>query len=108
MIGRAARGRPWVFKEILHLLEKDMAWSIQSDMFLRTVVDHIDSIHRFYGPRQGVRIARKHIGWYLKGLPGFEAIRREVLRTEDTTRQIRLVKAFLAESRANSPKEKTA
>jgi len=108
MIGRAARGHPWIFREVLYLLEKDMAWSIKSDMFSRTVVDHIGSIHRFYGPRQGVRIARKHIGWYLKDMPGFDTIRHEVLRTEDASRQIRQVKAFLAESKANSLKEKTA
>ncbi len=96
MLGRVARGRPWIFREILTLLEKDSVWSIKSDMFLRTILDHLSSIHRFYGPRQGVRMARKHIGWYLQDMPGFEAVRNDVLRTEDTERQIMMIEAFLA------------
>ncbi|RTZ60366.1 MAG: tRNA dihydrouridine synthase DusB [Gammaproteobacteria bacterium] len=109
MIGRAARGRPWVFRQIVNKLEKDMVSSTEGDMLLRTVLDHITAVHRFYGSRAGVRIARKHIVWYLKDSPGFDSIRSHILQTSETTRQIELVREFLSSvSKGNQKKEKAA
>jgi tRNA-dihydrouridine synthase B len=69
MIGRAAQGKPWIFREIAEFLktgEKHQAISTTeiSDILLR----HIAQLHTFYGEEQGVRIARKHVGWYLKSI----------------------------------------
>lgn len=108
MIGRVARGQPWIFRQILIKLEKDRAWSIQSDMFMRTVLDHVAEIHRFYGPQQGSRIARKHIAWYLKDMPDFQTAKRAILHTEDAVRQIDLVTRFLANSNMNKQSEEKA
>lgn len=71
MIGRAAQGRPWIFREIQHYLAtgKHLApptWGELSELLLT----HLDDHYRFYGEYTGVRTARKHIGWYLSGLPG--------------------------------------
>ncbi|SDR82873.1 tRNA-U20-dihydrouridine synthase [Halopseudomonas xinjiangensis] len=83
MIGRAAQGRPWIFQEINHYLETgcvlaspELAW--QRDILL----EHLDSLHEFYGPDQGARIARKHVGWYLETLPEAAAFRRTFNRIE--------------------------
>ncbi|MCL5041758.1 MAG: tRNA dihydrouridine synthase DusB [Gammaproteobacteria bacterium] len=76
MIGRAAQGRPWLLGQIAHYLahgshlaEPDLP--AQRDILL----GHIRALHAFYGDLQGVRIARKHVGWYLKTLPGAESFR---------------------------------
>ena len=67
MIGRAAQGRPWLFQEISHYFEYNQSLApINSLDFLNIVKTHLRSLYEFYGPDTGVRIARKHIGWYLK------------------------------------------
>ncbi len=72
MIGRAARGQPWLFRRIGHFLRTgeplaEPGWEEK----IRVIGDHVRALHRYYGPRQGVRIARKHIKWYLERLaPG--------------------------------------
>ena len=83
MIGRAAQGRPWIFREINHYLETgcllaspELSW--QRDILL----EHLDSLHNFYGPDQGARIARKHVGWYLETLPEAATFRRTFNRIE--------------------------
>lgn len=65
MIGRAAYGNPWVFAEIKAGLTKNPAQAIDSDELIESILRHIEDIHNHYGDFQGVRIARKHIGWYL-------------------------------------------
>ncbi len=73
MIGRAAQGQPWLFHRIVHFLRTgerlaDPDWNEK----IRVLVEHVRALHRYYGPRQGVRIARKHIKWYLERLvPGW-------------------------------------
>jgi len=65
MIGRAAQGNPWVFQEIDHYLKTGMKLAPPSAKEVHsTIIKHITHLHRFYGERQGVRIARKHIAWY--------------------------------------------
>ena len=66
MIGRAAQGRPWLFRQISHYLDREESLAEPDwDEKIRVIVGHVRALHRFYGPRQGVRIARKHIKWYL-------------------------------------------
>ncbi|MCB1857317.1 MAG: tRNA dihydrouridine synthase DusB [Gammaproteobacteria bacterium] len=65
MIGRAAWGRPWIFREILHYLEHGQHITApRADWITDLVVAHLRHLHRFYGETPGVRIARKHIAWY--------------------------------------------
>ena len=64
MIGRAAQGRPWIFNEINHYLAHGELLDAPPLMWQQsTLLDHLDALHRFYGEHQGVRIARKHVGW---------------------------------------------
>jgi len=77
MIGRAAHGRPWIFREFAHFLETGKPLPPPSSAEMRAVVlEHLEGIYSLYGEDLGVRIARKHIGWYTRGLPGGEAFRR--------------------------------
>lgn len=88
MIGRAAQGRPWIFREISHFLDTgnllaapDLSW--QQGILL----EHLDALHAFYGPEHGARIARKHVGWYLQTLPDAADFRRTFNRIECAARQ---------------------
>lgn len=69
MIGRAAQGRPWIFREISHYLENgELLAEIQVDEVEKVLLTHVAALHEFYGELAGVRIARKHTAWYLKGV----------------------------------------
>ena len=73
MLGRISHGQPWIFKEINDILNHAApCLPIRLSEKIRTTLQHIDAIHRYYGADQGVRIARKHIGWYLSTLLGQE------------------------------------
>jgi len=79
MIGRAAQGRPWIFREIAHYLETGMHLPPPEVEEIRLVMmEHLDDHYRFYGIEAGARIARKHISWYTKGLSGSAAFRRQM------------------------------
>jgi tRNA-dihydrouridine synthase B len=68
MLGRAAQGRPWIFREIEHFLETGELFSEPSPSWIRdTLVAHLGELYGFYGEARGVRIGRKHIGWYCRG-----------------------------------------
>jgi tRNA-dihydrouridine synthase B len=70
MIGRGAQGRPWIFREINHYLQTGQTLLPPTRQELRNIItDHLTSLHTFYGDIAGVRIARKHLGWYLGNLP---------------------------------------
>ena len=77
MIGRAAQGRPWIFREIAHYLAtgEHLASPLVAEV-RRLLLAHLDEHHELYGERTGVRSARKHIGWYVRTLPGGEAFRQ--------------------------------
>lgn len=71
MIGRAAQGRPWIFQEISDYLETDVRPdSPPADWIKDTLIAHLREFYRFYGSYLGVRIARKHVGSYVKGRRG--------------------------------------
>jgi len=92
MIGRAAQGRPWIFREIAHFLatgEELDAPEVREAK--RWLLEHLDDHYGLYGQYTGVRTARKHIGWALRALPGGEAFRAEMNRLETCEAQVRAV-----------------
>ncbi|MCC5856540.1 MAG: tRNA dihydrouridine synthase DusB [Ectothiorhodospiraceae bacterium] len=94
MIGRAAQGRPWLFREIGHYLETGCRLpSPPLAEIRRIMLGHLRELHAFYGEHQGVRVARKHIGWYLSAQPGGESMRRRLVRVDSATEQLALVEA---------------
>ncbi len=98
MIGRAARGRPWLFREIAHFLATGVALAAPSPAEVTTVVlGHLAAMHDFYGEETGVRVARKHLGWYSHGRPGGEAFRRRVIRADTAAAQCALTAVYLAD-----------
>jgi tRNA-dihydrouridine synthase B len=95
MIGRAAQGKPWIFREIAHFLatgelEPPPAIAVVRD----TLLEHIGALHAFYGDAAGVRIARKHLAWYAKDRPENAAFRAVVNRAETAESQLRLTRDY--------------
>ncbi len=81
MVGRAAQGRPWIFREINHFLTtgQHLAPPLVAEV-LRLLLEHLHDHYRLYGDETGVRSARKHIAWYVRSLPGGEALRQHINR----------------------------
>jgi tRNA-dihydrouridine synthase B len=95
MIGRAAQGRPWIFREIDHFLRTGEHLPAPLVAEVRKLMDeHLQAHYAFYGEYLGVRTARKHIGWYVRDLPGGEEFRQEMNRLESTAEQLRAVDSF--------------
>ena len=91
LIGRAAQGRPWIFREIAHFLATGEHLAAPAPVEVRDLLlGHLDALHAFYGEAQGVRIARKHLGWYAKDRAENEAFRQVVVRAETAAEQRRL------------------
>ncbi|MGN7831861.1 tRNA dihydrouridine synthase DusB [Pseudoxanthomonas sp. 22568] len=91
MIGRAAQGRPWIFREVAHFLATGDLLPAPALSEVRDVLlGHLHALHGFYGEAQGVRIARKHLGWYAKDRPENTAFRAVVNRAETAEAQIAL------------------
>jgi tRNA-dihydrouridine synthase B len=95
MIGRAAHGRPWIFREFLSFLNEGVKIPAISPGEMRAVaLEHLEGLYALYGEGLGLRIARKHIGWYTRGLPGGEAFRREANAIESAPAQLAAVGRF--------------
>ncbi len=91
LIGRAAQGRPWIFREIAHYFATGESWPAPGLREIRDILlGHLQALHAFYGEIQGVRIARKHLGWYAKDRPENAAFRAVVNRAESASEQIDL------------------
>ncbi len=81
MVGRAAQGRPWIFREIAHFLATGERLPPPTLAEVRDVLlGHLEALHTFYGEQSGVRIARKHLGWYAKDRPEHSAEQRAAFR----------------------------
>jgi len=79
MIGRAAQGRPWLFRQITHYLATGELLSAPGPREMgKVLVEHLDGLYDLYGDEQGTRVARKHIGWTVRELPGGEGLRNRV------------------------------
>src|SRR3989304_1635093 len=95
MIGRAAQGNPWIFREISHFLATGEKLAPPPVTEVRdTLLAHLDTLYAFYGEYSGVRMARKHISWYSKGLRGGAAFRHAVNAVETATAQLAMVREF--------------
>jgi tRNA-dihydrouridine synthase B len=95
MIGRAAQGRPWIFREIQHYLDYGVHVPAPTvDEARALIAGHLADHYLFYGEALGVRIARKHLGWYTKDLAGGERLRREVNAVETAQAQSAAVHRF--------------
>jgi tRNA-dihydrouridine synthase B len=95
MIGRAAQGRPWIFREVAHFLETGERLPSPTPAQVRDILTgHLEHLHAFYGEQAGVRIARKHLGWYARDRPENAAFRAVVNRAESADEQIRLTRDY--------------
>jgi tRNA-dihydrouridine synthase B len=95
LIGRAAQGRPWIFREVAHYITTGESLPPPSLQEVRDILlGHLTALHAFYGEHQGVRIARKHLGWYAKDRPENSAFRAVVNRAESAEEQIRLTRGY--------------
>ena len=104
MIGRAAQGRPWIFREVAHYLATGELLAPPSVTEVRDLLlGHLHALHDFYGEQQGVRIARKHLGWYAKDRPENAAFRAVVNRAEDAASQVALTTDYFDALAAGEP-----
>ncbi|GGB88854.1 tRNA-dihydrouridine synthase B [Marinobacterium zhoushanense] len=101
MIGRAAQGRPWLLREIDHYLRtgKELA-EPETDEVLQILTGHLEALYAFYGDYMGVRIARKHVGWYLQQHAQAAGFRKHFNQLETASDQVNAVTALLAGSAA--------
>ncbi len=98
MVGRAAQGRPWLFREMAHFLDtgEHLAAPLVVEV-KRWLLDHLEDHYALYGEFTGVRTARKHIGWYVDALPGGESFRERMNGLEDCQAQAQAVADFFDE-----------
>ena len=100
MIGRAAQGRPWIFREIEYFLDtgKHMTPPTISEIE-KTTTQHVRDLYDFYGVERGHRIARKHISWYTKGLKNSAQFRFNMNQIDGNTQQIEFIEQYFNELR---------
>ncbi|MBS1186955.1 MAG: dusB [Burkholderiaceae bacterium] len=101
MIGRAAQGRPWIFREIDHFLRTgEHLPAPEVEEVRRLMTQHLQTHYAFYGEYTGLRTARKHIGWYVRDLADGEAFRQQMNRIETCEAQLKAVDAFFESQKA--------
>lgn len=104
MVGRAAQGRPWIFREIAHYLAHGTYLPPPTYGELREhLLGHLEDHYTFYGEHTGVRTARKHIGWYLAGLPGADTLLPALMRLDSTAEQSLALQHWLDQQSADAP-----
>jgi len=107
MIGRAAQGRPWIFREILDFLRTGEKHSAPQPGWIRAILlQHLENLYEFYGEFQGVRVARKHIAWYSRTQPGGALFRQRINNTDSAEKQKALIDEFFDQLAIN--KERAA
>ncbi len=98
MIGRAAQGRPWIFREIEYFLKTGVHLPPPRVQEIHHVLmQHLADLYAFYGEETGVKVARKHIGWYTKGLVGSANFRHGLMQLQSSEEQIQTIDRFLGE-----------
>jgi tRNA-dihydrouridine synthase B len=103
MIGRAAQGRPWIFRETEHFLntgEHMLPPTVEE--IHQVMLEHLHDLYAFYGDLTGMRVARKHISWYTKGLSGSAAFRHNMNTLQTIELQLQAINDFFAELRAKN------
>ncbi|MHB8911623.1 MAG: tRNA dihydrouridine synthase DusB [Lysobacter sp.] len=109
MVGRAAQGRPWIFREIAHYLATGELLPEPSLGEVRAVLlGHLEHLHAFYGEPAGVRIARKHLGWYAKDRPENHAFRAVVNHADSADAQLQLTRDYFDALIAGVPADLSA
>jgi tRNA-dihydrouridine synthase B len=104
LIGRAAQGRPWIFREIAHYLATgELLAPPEAGEVCAILCGHLEALYAFYGEVAGVRIARKHLGWYAKDRLENAAFRAIVNRAETAREQLRLTRDYFAALAADLP-----
>ncbi len=100
MIGRAAQGNPWIFREVLHYLQKGVLLSRPTNQeIIQTMYRHVENLHGFYGHYKGIMIARSHIGWFLKSAQK-TTIARELYKIDDAEKQLLFITKNLIKRKA--------
>ncbi|MFO1321058.1 MAG: tRNA dihydrouridine synthase DusB [Burkholderiales bacterium] len=95
MIGRAAQGRPWLFREIDAFLRDGTVLPDPERSEMRDIVlEHLHALYDLYGLQRGARVARKHVGWYTRAIPGGDTLRHLMNHLDDAQRQLEAVAAF--------------
>lgn len=104
MIGRAAQGNPWVFREIAHFLATgDALPPPELDEISNTLLTHLETLYAFYGEYSGCRIARKHIAWTTCGLSGSNEFRNCMYMLESTAEQMQAVRHYFDQLARHEP-----
>ncbi len=101
MVGRGAQGNPWIFRELNHFLQHGEELAPPDAEEVHAVMtEHLVRLHQFYGERTGVRVARKHIGWYLKDRTGSKRVLYDLMRVQTAEEQFQLLEQhFLTKSK---------
>jgi len=95
MIGRAAQGRPWIFRELgQRLTSGQVKTRLEKNELRDIMLGHLSELHRFYGDQTGVRVARKHLTWYCNSLANADVFRHQVVRVDSASEQIRLTRKY--------------
>jgi len=98
MLGRAAQGRPWIFREIKHYLETGQHLAAPKLTEVKSILEeHLHALYGFYGDYMGVRIARKHVGWYLQAHDHNKDVRRKFNQLETPEEQLQLIHTFFVQ-----------
>ncbi len=96
MIGRGAQGQPWIFRDVVHYLKHGvLPEPLAVSEIIEVILNHIASIHQFYGELMGTRIARKHIGWYLHVFADGKAMSKIINQQDSAHEQLATLKAYL-------------
>ena len=105
MIGRAAQGRPWIFREIGHYLAtgEKLPSPLVSEIHA-VLIAHLNDLYSFYGRERGVKVARKHISWYTKGLAGSASFRHRMNQLESCEEQLSAVDGFFKQVGRDDPR----
>jgi len=99
MIGRAAQGNPWIFREIKSYLENgDCPAAPTAEEVHEVMKRHLAQLHQSYGETHGVRVARKHIGWYLDGRENATDTRRKLMRVKTAEEQFKLLDSYFSQA----------
>ena len=95
LIGRAAQGKPWIFDDINYYLKNGHERPERDQAEIRNILlKHVAQLHEFYGDVMGVRIARKHVAWYMKAQKNNQEFRKEFNRIESTINQLKVIKQY--------------
>lgn len=109
MIGRAAQGRPWIFREIAHFLGTGRLLPEPRPPEIKAILlEHVAELHAFYGEPMGVRIARKHLGWYAQGRPDSGPFKARIFAAESAALQLAIAGEYFDALELSAPRAQPA